>query len=192
LALLHATLAADLASPRERLLCLAAYLRTAVGGPTRLRPWVDMIRRKARRLLNHRTARDQRRLPPEAGRQWLRWLDGESLVVTRSVWRACRGRLPAWLTVAARTPVDRPRETELLWGRRRVTLRQFPPTERWRRRWDWLRGRHVIAVGPRQAGRMFQLERGGQSTSRPLAFGQRHDGGSFVVFVPRMASEPET
>jgi hypothetical protein len=191
LALLHATLADELASPRERLACLGAYMRTAVGGSSKLRPWIDMIRRKARGLLRHRTARDQRRLPPAAGRQWLRWVDGESLVVTRSVWRACRGRLPAWLAVAVRTPVDRPREAEQLWGRRRVILRRFPATKPWRRWWDRLRGRHVIAAGPRQAGRMLQLERSGQSAPRPLAFGQRPDGGSFIVFVPRVMSEAE-
>jgi hypothetical protein len=28
---------------------------------------------------------------------------------------------------------------------------------------------------------MFQLERAGQATSRPLAFGQQPDGASFIV-----------
>jgi hypothetical protein len=184
LALLHATLADGLASPRERLTCLRSYLHATAGHSSRLRPWVDLIRRKAVRLLNHRTVRDQWRLPLPGDRQRLRWLDGECLVVTRSVWRACRGRVPAWLSFAARTPVPRPRETRLRWGRRPVVLRQFPPSGRLRRWWNRLRGRHQVAIGPRQAGRMFQLERAGQPAPRPLAFGQQPDGGSFIVFSP--------
>jgi tRNA A-37 threonylcarbamoyl transferase component Bud32 len=190
LALLHATVGDEVASRRERLACLRAYLRAAAGHRYKLRPWVRLIRRRAARLLRHRTVRDARRLPMgEAGRR-LRWINGESLVVTRAVWRVCGGRAPAWLTVAARTPVRRTRETELRWGRRRVVLRQFPALRLVRQWWNRLRGRHEIAAGPRQAGRMFQLESGGHPAPQPLAFGQRSDGGSFIVFAPLRRSEP--
>jgi hypothetical protein len=184
LAVLHATVADNLVTPRDRFTCLHAYLRTALHGTPALRPWVAMIRRKAERLLKRRSIREQRS-PLLRRPQALRWIDGERLVVTRSVWRACRGRVPNWLAVLTRVVVATPRQTRILWGGRTLVLRVFPPTSRSRAWWNWLRDRHEVAAGPRLAGRYFRDERCGAVAPRPLAFGQRPDGGSFILEEPR-------
>jgi hypothetical protein len=183
LAALDATVADDLAAPRDRLACLRAYLRSAVGGRAVLRPWVDLIRRRTERLLHRRSVREQRR-PPLQRAQALRWIDGESLVMTRPVWRACRGRVPTWLAAVSRSAVPKPRESVLKWRGRTLVLRQFPPMGRLRLWWNRLRGRHEVAAGPRLAGQFFRNERCGVPAPRPLAFGQRPDSGSFVLFSP--------
>ncbi|HEY1380868.1 MAG TPA: lipopolysaccharide kinase InaA family protein [Gemmataceae bacterium] len=184
LAALHATVADELASPRERLSCLRSYLRAAVGRRPTLRCWVEVIDRYATRLLRRGSVRELRRPPLPRRAQWLRWLDGERLVVTRSFWRTCRGRVPAWLADAARTPVTQVRQSEGVWRGRQVVLRRFPPHGILRRFWNWLRGRHEVAAGPREGGRLFRLERLGIPAPRPLAFGQRPDGGSFIAYLP--------
>jgi hypothetical protein len=92
--------------------------------------------------------------------------------------------LPSWLVEAARSPVTAPQESERLWRGRRVILRQFPPAGTLRRWWNWLGGRHEVAAGPRQGGLLFRLERCGVPAPRPLAFGQRPDGGSFILLRP--------
>jgi Lipopolysaccharide kinase (Kdo/WaaP) family len=181
LALLHATIADELASPRERLTCLRAYLRSALGTKPALRPWVKLVVRRSIKLLRRRSVAELRQPPLARGSQRLRWVAGESLVVTRPFWRAIRGRVPDWLTVAARMPVADVRESELIWHGRRVILRQFPPSGLWRRWWNRLRGRHEVAAGPRLGGLLFQQERRGKCGPRPLAFGQRSDGGSFIL-----------
>jgi hypothetical protein len=192
LAALHATLADGLAGPRNRITCLRAYLTIALGRKPALRPWVSIIVHRAAQLLRRRGIRDARRPPLPGGQQRLRWVDGERLVVTRSVWRATRGRLPEWLVAASHDVVAEPTESSIVWGRRSVVLRQFPPASAIRRWWNALRGRHEIAAGPRLGGLLFHLERIGTPGPRPLAFGQRPDGGSFIVIRPiGWSSEPE-
>jgi tRNA A-37 threonylcarbamoyl transferase component Bud32 len=203
LALLHVTLADELATPRDRLACLHAYLRRALGTQPALRSWAKLVIGQTARLANYRSVQELRR-PPLAGKaQRLRWIDGESLVVTRPFWRACRGRVPGWLVEAANSFVEQPHESPGVWRGRRVVLRQFPPAGRWRRWWNRLCGRHIIAAGPRLGGQLFRLERLGVAAMRPLAFGQRPDGGSFIllkllphpsegVYVSRPAAERET
>jgi tRNA A-37 threonylcarbamoyl transferase component Bud32 len=184
LATLNATLAADLATPRERLICLRSYLRRALGGKPDVRYWARHIIHQSSRLLSRRTIRDLRRPPLATGGQRLRWIDGERLVITRPIWRATRGRLPDWLIAAARARVTEARETSLRWRGREVILRQFPPAGPLRRWWNWLRGKHEVAAGPRQGGLLFRLERCRVPGPRPLAFGQRPDGGSFILLRP--------
>ncbi len=184
LAALHASLAEDLATPRERLVCLRAYLRAILGRRPALRPWVEMVLRKSEQFFRRRAFRDLRRLPLTGGSQRLRWVDGESLVVTRPLWRANRGRLPDWLVHAAHTPVPAPRESAVRWRDRPLVLLQFPPATALQRWWNWLCSRHEIAAGPRLGGRLFRRERCGLPGPRPLAFGQRPDGGSFILLRP--------
>jgi hypothetical protein len=125
------------------------------------------------------------RCPPlPRSAQRLRWVAGERLVVTREFWRACQGCVPTWLADATDRVVDRPTETELKWRCRRILLRQFPPAGRLRAWWNRIRGRHQVAAGPRFGGWMFREERFGRPGPRPLAFGQRPDGGSFILFQP--------
>jgi hypothetical protein len=182
LAALHATLADDLASPRDRLRCLRAYLKASLGTEPALRSWVGVIAGHAAPLLRRRPICELRRPPLHARAQRLRWVDGEQLVVTREFWRECGGQVPAWLSAAAAAVVAHGTETVREWRGRRVTLRQFPPAGILRRWWNRLRGRHEIAAGPRAGGLMFRRERLGEPGPRPLAFGQRPDGGSFILF----------
>ena len=194
LACLHATLADELASPRERLAGLRTYLRAALGSRPSLRPWLDLIVRRSQRLLRRRTVRDQRRPLIAASAQRLRWIDGERLVVTRAVWRDHRHGLPSWLTLAAMATVQEREESERTWLGRRVVVQQFPPASFLRRWWDRLRGRHTIAAGPRLAGHLFRRQRCGEAAPRPLAFGQQPNGSSFIVLLlasDPSASEPE-
>jgi hypothetical protein len=184
LAALHASLAEDLASPRERLRCLRAYLKAALGNQPSLRPWVNLINGHAAPLFGRRSIRELRQPPLGHRAQRLRWVDGESLVLTRRFWCACRGRIPDWLADTAHTPVTRQQQSVRLWRGRCVVVRQYPPAGVVRRLWNRLRGRHEIAPGPRQGGLMFRAERFGVPGPRPLAFGQRPDGGSFIVFEP--------
>src|SRR5262249_12281955 len=86
LSALHASLNDELVSPRERLLCLGAYLRASI--PIRIpRPFLAAaarrIEREAKRLLRYRHIRAIRQPPIEIGTQNLIWLDGERLCVTR-------------------------------------------------------------------------------------------------------------
>src|SRR5262249_4857285 len=85
LAALHATLAEELATPRERLLALRAYLR-ASRGRERTAAAVTAIQRLAARLLRRRHVRQQRLPPLPGGAQELVWLDGEALCVTPPFW----------------------------------------------------------------------------------------------------------
>jgi hypothetical protein len=190
LATLHATLADDLASPRDRFRCLRAYLKACLGNQPALRDWVHLIVSHSRQLLARRYIRELRRPPLAASAQRLRWVDGESLVVTRAFWQECRGLIPDWLTAAADTPVDRDQELVRTWRGRRVVLRQFSPATRLKRFWNRLRGRHEVAPGPRLGGLFFRQERMGVPGPRPLAFGQRPDGGSFILLQPAVDGGP--
>jgi hypothetical protein len=190
LATLHATLADDLASPRDRLRCLRAYLKASLGTQPALRDWVNLIAQYTPQLRARRSVNELRQSPLPTRAQRLRWVDGESLVVTRPFWRTCRGVIPNWLAEAAETPVDRVRESERVWRGRRVVLRQFPAAAGVRRFWNWLRGRHEIAPGPRLGGMLFRQERAGIAGPRPLAFGQRPDGGSFILLQPTAGGGP--
>jgi hypothetical protein len=174
-------LAADLASPRERLRCLRSYLKSALGNQPALRPWVNLINRQVHSLDGRRSIRELRRPPLSGGSQRLRWIDGERLVVTRPFWRECGGVVPPWLTAAARIPVQRFQETHQVWHGRRVVLRRFPATGRLRRWWNQICGRHEVASGPRLGGQLFRQERLGLPGPEPLAFGQRPDGASFIL-----------
>jgi tRNA A-37 threonylcarbamoyl transferase component Bud32 len=102
LAALDATLAEDLASPRDRLACLRAYLRAAPGaGLPRVAVAARAVRRRAAALLGKRRMRELRQPPLQGGRQNLVWLQGEALCVTREFRAELAGRLPEWLTARA-------------------------------------------------------------------------------------------
>lgn len=184
LAALNATLADELATQRDRLRCLRAYLLAALGHRPALRTWAAVIARQDAKLRDRRTARELRCPPLDGTSQRLRWIDGERLAVTARFWRDCHRSVPRWLDEVSLAPIGRTTETELQWRGRRVVLRQFPPSGPVRRWWNWLRGRHEVAPGPRLGGELFRRERLGESGPRPLAFGQRPDGGSFILFDP--------
>lgn len=180
LAALEATLAEGLATVRERLICLRAYLFTSSlprgKSKSRLRALALSIRRRADRLLRQRRIRELCRVPEAKSTQRLIWLDGEALCVTPEFQAALAGNLPDWLLLGnsplgpdgsiTRTWVDLPR------GRRGLLLR--------RRQnaclgglWAWLQRRPTSSPEVRSAGLLFRLERYGILAPRLLAFGQR-------------------
>jgi tRNA A-37 threonylcarbamoyl transferase component Bud32 len=166
LAALEATLADDLATPRERLICLRAYLRTA----SRSAGVLSQIRRQAEALLQKRRIRELRQAPLMPGKQNLIWLDGEALCITREFYASLLGEIPLWLRTptrqTARGSVYLPGGGQGLLVRRRVQqpLRWF---------WAWLRRRPLTSPELEQAGTLFRLQRYGIEAPRLLAVGQR-------------------
>jgi tRNA A-37 threonylcarbamoyl transferase component Bud32 len=199
LAALHATLADDLATPRERMTCLRTYLAYARRTPpeysvlsteysepgTRaahtpdpladLRAAVHGIVRRAGRLLHRRHVRETRAAPLRTDAQTLLWLDGDALCVTTQFWSELRGRLPDWLLEASRPGTGGGGQTVVsLPGERQASLVRRSRCEPWRRLWARVRRRTVLAPEVWQAGMLFRLQRHGVPTLRLLAMGQRH------------------
>ena len=177
LAALDATLAEELASPRDRLACLRAYLRAAenVGLP-RLAAAARAIRRRSDRLLRRRRIRELRQPPLAWGRQNLIWVHGEALCVTREFRAELRGRVPPWLapTAPAAEPNGPPARTlvERSGGRTGLLIRRHQRRPlAWLR--AWLRGRRLVSPELEQAGLLFRLQRYGITAPRLLAVGQR-------------------
>jgi tRNA A-37 threonylcarbamoyl transferase component Bud32 len=178
LAALDATLAEELASPRERLACLRAYLRALPPGVTlvALTQVVSRIRREARRFLRKRHVREQRQVPLAPGTQNLLWLDGEALCVTREFWAASRGQLPSWLTPATARAFPAHRVTHQVvslpkGGEATLVRRWACWPGRWL--WTWLRRRRPASPELAQAGVLFRLQRYRVGTPRLVAVGQR-------------------
>jgi tRNA A-37 threonylcarbamoyl transferase component Bud32 len=180
LAALDATLARELATARERLLCWRSYLAgTTDGHLLRGRRRIELargIRRMAERLLRRRHIRGVRHCPQALGTQGIVWLDGEALCVTQEYWAALGGRTPDWLTLVS--------EAGTWTGRSEGTVVNLPGgragllvASRYHRPLQWLwsaiRGRPWMAPEVRQAGRLFRMERHGLDAPRLLAFGQR-------------------
>jgi hypothetical protein len=175
LATLHATLAGDLAGPRDRLACLHAYLRTTLAGPPprhfRLAAarWIDNL---ARRLLRRRTVREQRQSQSPIGSQRLIWMDGEALCVTPEFHAAVQGRVPAWLTTSPGRKgvefltVDVP-------GAPHAHFVSRDRSDWFRWLWCRLRGKPFVSLELRRLGLIHRLQRYGIVTPRVLAFGQR-------------------
>jgi hypothetical protein len=178
LAALHASLADQLATPRERCACFRAYLRATVPGrvarPFRRR-MATQIEQRARRLLRHRHISEQRQSCLAVGTQRLIWLDGEALCVTPELNAALGRQPPNWLAPQALTPAHR-------WQQATVVVPGAPQAVLVRRRarwslrwlWNWFRGKHLMSRELRQAGLLFRLQRYGVGTPRLLAFGQKH------------------
>lgn len=180
LAALDATLAEELATPRERLLTARAYLR-ATRVP-RVPPWhrahlIDLIRRRSRSLQRKRYVRELRSAPLPGGAQNLIWLDGEALCVTPGFAQELKGQVPRWLLPVPPHPdlhdwvcrqrLPRERAADGL-----LVQRICDRPARWL--WDWLRGRRFTAPELRQAALIFRLQRYGIRTPKLLAMGQRH------------------
>jgi hypothetical protein len=172
LAALDATLADTLATRRERLLCLRAYL---AGSGATVPGWKDAaraIRRQAARLLRKRHVREVRSCPQPLGRQGILWLDGEALCVTQEFWEEMAGRTPDCLRFAT-GPVTTATRRVTLPGGREALLVQARRSQPLRWLWAEFRGRPLVSAEVRQAGVLFGARRHGQDVPRLLAFGQR-------------------
>ncbi len=206
LAALDATLADNLATDRERLICLQSYLgirQRAAGfipaGPAGINPAARCeltnigrkIRHHANVLLKKRYIRELRQpgLPP--GQQNLIWLDGEAVCLTREFREEIHERLPAWLDLfkkAARPGAPVHRRLVPLPGERAGRLIRRRQSRPWRWLWHCLRGRAWVSPELEQAATLFRLERYGLSLPRLLAVGQRRHRpwktDSFILIEP--------
>jgi tRNA A-37 threonylcarbamoyl transferase component Bud32 len=179
LAALEATLADQLATVRERLECLRAYLRTSRmrsgQGRTSLRSSARQIRRLANRLLCQRRFRELRQVPVASAAPALIWQDGEAFCLTPQFQSDLEGCIPDWLVRASFSCQPKGLETrswmEIPKGRRALLIRRrgrLPSGL-----WAFLRRRSPVSPELRRAGLLFRLERYGIRVPRLLAFGQR-------------------
>ncbi|MBY0522343.1 MAG: lipopolysaccharide kinase InaA family protein [Gemmataceae bacterium] len=179
LAALHATLADDLVTPRDRLACLHAYLKATLPMRAPHAFWTEAvrhIRKHAQRLDRHRHIRELRETRSHDTQQLI-WLDGEALCITPRMHAVWGDTVPAWLAAPAghpgsiskvtRTTVSVPGVSRATLVRRRTD---------WPLAWvcTWLCGRRLATRAVEQAGLLFRLERYGVGAPRLLAFGQRH------------------
>lgn len=184
LAALHASVAAELASPRQRLRVLRAYGEISD---------VARIQQRAQRLLQRRSIRDQRLAPvpaaPAAAAQRLVWLAGEAVCAIPEV-------AAQWPRPVIAPPFYGPPapgrahggEYRLEWANRPAVLargRAFAP---WGRLRAWWRAVPWRSPGATAARVLFHLERYGLAAPRLLAFGQRWVGRTgaewFVLYEP--------
>ncbi|MBI3412005.1 MAG: hypothetical protein HY040_27050 [Planctomycetes bacterium] len=140
LAALDATLDESLASERERLAFIGAYLGDApvayAPGSPSASLFIESIRNSSQRLQRQRRVREMRRPPSNRGLQNLIWLDGEALCVTREFLNELGGVVPEWLREIARATASdgvQTLEVSLGNGRRGVCVRR-----RQRRPLKWL------------------------------------------------------
>jgi tRNA A-37 threonylcarbamoyl transferase component Bud32 len=177
LAALDATLAEELATGRERLTCLRAYVTAwEPGAPAAgVMQFARDVRRRSERLLGRRRVRQERASPPPVAGQGVLWLDGEALCVTQEFWADLAGTVPSWLPLpSAAAPGDQVVRAvvHLPGGRRGLLVR------RWCDRplawlWSLLRQRPLLSPELREAGALFRRRKHGLGGARVLAFGQR-------------------
>lgn len=172
LAALHATVADGLASPRERLVLLRAYLKGCGRDAPALEWIIQRVGRLAETLLKKRHVREVRSTVPVA-EQGVLWLDGEALCVTPEFHAELRGRVPRWLRdpgsptdglTRAVVPLPGGRRGLLVWRRKRSLMGWL---------WSLLWRRPLVTPEVREAGLLFRRQRLGQPAPRLLAFGQR-------------------
>jgi len=184
LAALHATVADEIAKPRERALCLMAYLRgEPVEGAAPL-PFSSAtlnaaraaVEEVTRRLLRRRHIREKRQPPLEpAAQEWIK-IDGEALCVTSAFRETWPDGTPDWLALD-RQPLAPGRVVTHRW----LALSPEHRTLLVRRRsqrplaalWAWLKRRPLASPEQQQAALLFRLHRHAVPAPRVLAMGQR-------------------
>jgi heptose I phosphotransferase len=191
LAALHATLSEALASPRERLACLGAYLRQA-GIPEQRRVLLHAVEARARQLLRRRHIQEKRQAQPTAEPQAWICLDGEGLCVTPALARLASEEDLHGLTLerqpAAIGPLFR-RWLALPGGLRGLLVRRRG-RQLLAALWSRLSGRPLSSPEQRQAALLLRLERYAVPAPRVLALGQRRGpGGQMESFL---LTEPAT
>lgn len=177
LAALDATLSDELATSRERLLCLRAYLQSVALPRRRQKAFARRIRACSLRLQGRRRVRELRQEPLPEGAQDLVPLQG-GIVYASPALLAGTTRPPRVLGYAG-FPQGR---TEFLertvvllpaGGRGLLVRRRVERPRGWL--WAWLRGRAPLSPERQQADALFRLQRYGVAAPRLLAYGQRQE-----------------
>lgn len=182
LATLHASVADELASPRERLRVLRSAMRAGGGPAERLSALARQIVREAQRYSKRRSIRDQRQA--SAGDQRLVWLAEEAVCAIPGVsatWPSPAIATPFYGCEPGRLSIQLPdgRKACLIRGR------SFAPAGRLR---AWIGGKSWRSPGVTFGRLLFHLERYGIPAPRLLAFGQRLTGPAsaewFALHIP--------
>jgi hypothetical protein len=201
LSAVDATLADDLATPRQRLRALCAYLRACQPAHGRraglkLGEAAHAIRRRALRLLERRRIREMRQPPLAVGTQNLIWLDGEALQVTREFRDELGGQMPPWLNAKRVKKVSGTVsvQTVPLPGSRLAHLVTRSASRPWRWLWAWLRRQPLVAPELESMNVLFRLQRYGVVLPRLLAAGQQNvklwQTQSFLLTEPLQEAVP--
>jgi tRNA A-37 threonylcarbamoyl transferase component Bud32 len=180
LAALDATLADGLASPRDRLACLAAYCDYC-----KREEWVAVpTLRRALRAIRALSRRLQRRQRIAGMRQPLRDNEPQSLIkpagrcicLTRRFRDELCGELPPWLELDTRSPRHHAGVTSVMLPvaqpRPGTLVRRQVRRPLWRLS-SWLASKAFVSPEVRQADTLFRLERYGIRAPRLLAFGHQ-------------------
>lgn len=174
LAALHASVADELAGPRERLRLLRAALAAARKSGVERTRFSTLVRRvtdTAARLRHRRSFREQRLPVATAPAQRLVWLEGEAVCAipeVAAVWPVGGGMAPFY---------GGPPGTVLLTeGDLRGVLVRGRSVAPLGRLAAWLRGRPWRSPGAVLGRLLFHLQRYGIAAPRLLAFGQRPTG----------------
>jgi aminoglycoside phosphotransferase (APT) family kinase protein len=185
LAGLDASLAANMASPRDRLRFVRAYLRPCP--PGKFKAFVRSITGQSARLRGRSSARDQR-LPPAPR---LVWLAGEQVCVVPEL-------ADLWPVPAVGPPfyLDSPTPEEWVTfpGGRRALLTRFSTVDPLGRLGAAVRERPWRSPAATAARVLFHLRRHGVPAPNLLAFGQRtrspFRADSFLLCEPVAAAVP--
>ena len=178
LAQLDASLANDLATPRERLRMLRSYLQSANDLPP-LCQWLPRIARLSQTLKQRPSIRDQRCDPGIAGKQLLVWLaDAEAVCVTPGLAKLWPAPAACWpYYPAAHEAVRNGEPSTILAPDGQVAILQ-----RWRsfaplgRLMAAVRSKCWRSPATKVARQIFRDERAGNPAATLLAFGQRTTG----------------
>jgi len=192
LAALHASIASDLATPRERLGVLRVALSSARADGLVKHRFSVLARRiaaEAKRLTLRRSIREQRL--SNAVAQRLVWVAGEAICAVPDVaarWPAPSVDSPFYGEPPGRLSIRLPdgRAAHLMRGR------SFDPIGRLI---HWLRGKSWRSPGATMGRILFHLDRHGVPAPQLLAFGQRLTGFAsaewFVLHTPPAPSIPD-
>jgi tRNA A-37 threonylcarbamoyl transferase component Bud32 len=172
LAALHASVADELASPRERLRVLRAALtpmRQASPGKWRFSDLARQVLAEADALRQRRSIRDQRQPVVTPSAQRLVWVAGEAVCAVPDIaahWPKDAIAAPFYGCEPGTLPVKLPDDRDALL----IRGRSFAPFGRFD---AWLRCRPWRSSGVTLGRVLFHLERYGIPAPRLLAFGQR-------------------
>ena len=182
LAKLEATLPDSLGSPRNRLVCLRAYLRS-LGLGSSFRARTRWLQSASQALQRRRQIQETRQPPLPAGMQHLIQVGDTSLYVTRDLPERWARNVATWLSHSIAGEAET-REAVAVQAHQEGHLVR----RRTRRFWDWfnraVRGRPVTSPDFENAAKLFRLQRFGVRTPRLLAVGHRATGpGETVSFL---------
>ncbi len=172
LASLTASVADWLATPRERLRMVRAYLARSQALATRLAPFARTVAARSAKFLRRSSIRTQRQPAHHRADQRLVWLAGEAVCTVPAVAKHWPQPVlaPPFYDPAV---VDGERFEIATFPGRPATLLRFRTVDPFGRAVAWLRGKSWRSPASRLARLFFHLQNAGVPVPPLLAFGQR-------------------